>query len=279
MSGPGNARRSARLPRTETLALETRAGWLTVWLDEPARRNPLTRARVDELLAVTEAVARSDLRAVLFRGRGGTFSAGGDLAMLRRAAAGELPREELLDASRATGHLLERIRTLPQLVVMALEGAAMAGGAGLAAAGDVVIATADTQVAFSETRIGLLPAQIASTVQARIGAARARRLLLLGARLDAEGARGEGLVDLVVADADALEAELDALRRSVARAAPGAVAGTKALLDALPSLDPAQQTERAARAFADQMASPEGAEGLASFFDKRLPAWAEEATT
>ncbi len=264
------------LPETATLALEPGPeGWLTVWLDDPARRNPLTAERVAELAKVVSAIAaRSDLRGIVIRGRGGVFSAGGDLRMLRSAAEGHLSEEDLLAASRAMGALLDAVAALPQYTVMAVEGAAMAGGCGLAAAGDLVLAEEGATFAFSETRIGLVPAQIAPTVIARLGLREARRLLLLGARLTAREAATVGLVDRVVPNGDTLDAALDQIRMDVARAAPGAVAATKALLRTLPDLAPEARVEHAAGVFAACFASAEAAEGVASFFEKRVPLWA-----
>ena len=171
------------------------------------------------------------------------------------------------------GALLDAIAALPQYTVMAVEGAAMAGGCGLAAAGDLVLAEESATFAFSETKIGLVPSQIAPTVIDRLGTRTARRLLLLGARLTAAEAAAVGLVDRVVPDGGGMDTALDAVRMDVALVAPGALATTKALLRTLPGLAPETRVAHAAEVFAARFASAEAAEGIASFFQKRQPRW------
>jgi isohexenylglutaconyl-CoA hydratase len=197
--------------------------------------------------------------------------------MLRAAASGDVEREALIRASRTTGALMRRVATLPQLTVMIVEGEAVAGGCGLVAAGDIVVARQDATFAFSETQLGIVPAQIAPVVMSRLGSRIARRLLLLGGRLSAEEAARAGLADVVVPDAPALEAELDALRAQARLCAPGAVSATKRLLMDLPGLFPDEQLDMAAQVFADQLDSAEGREGLESFFGKRPPDWTQDA--
>lgn len=270
-----STRASRTLPATSTLDLEPDEGWLTVWLNEPARRNPLSLQRVADLARVCETLAlRPDIRGVVFRGRDGLFCTGGDLSVLRGAALGEVERDVLLRASRATGALMRRVATLPQLTIMAVEGEALAGGCGLAAAGDIVVAERGATFAFVETTMGLVPAQVAPVVTARLGQRVARRLLLLGDRLTAEKALEAGLADRVVADTVELDAELEGLRAQAQLCAPGAVAATKRLLMDLPGLFPDEQLDMAAQVFADQIDSAEGREGLESFFGKRRPDWA-----
>ncbi|RBI85152.1 enoyl-CoA hydratase [Rhodosalinus halophilus] len=270
-------RASRTLPATSTLDLELEDGWLFVWLNEPSLRNPLSSQRVADLARVCETLAlRPDIRGVVFRGRGGIFSAGGDLSMLRAAANGEVERESLIRASRATGALLRRVATLPQLTVMAVEGEAVAGGCGLVAAGDVVVAERGARFCFSETRMGLVPAQIAPVVMTRLGCRVARRLLLLGDSLTSEEAQAAGLADVVVDGPDALDGELAGLRAQARLCAPGAVSATKRLLMDLPGLFPDEQLDMAAQVFADQLDSAEGRDGLESFFGRRPPGWVSD---
>lgn len=271
-----STRASRTLPATATLDLEEGDGWLAIWLNAPEEGNPLTAQRVADLARVCETLAlRPDIRGVSFRGRGGLFCAGGDLSMLRAAANGDVEREALIRASRTTGALMRRVATLPQLTIMAVEGEAVAGGCGLVAAGDIVVARRDASFAFSETQIGVVPAQIAPVVMSRLGSRVARRLLLLGGRLSANEAAQAGLADVIVADGPALEAELDALRAQARLCAPGAVSATKRLLMDLPGLFPDEQLDMAAQVFADQLDSAEGREGLESFFGRRPPDWTQ----
>lgn len=263
------------LPRSSALELQhdPDAGWLTVWFPEPDRRNPLTAERSAALSALCKALAaRCDIRGVTFRGRGGVFCAGGDLKGFGEMLAAR-DRAAVEAASVAAGEMFAVVAALPQFTVMAVEGAALAGGLGLAACGDMVIALADARLGLTETRLGLTPAQIAPHVLARCGGARGRRLMLMGEVLDARRAAEIGLVDELADDIAALERAEAACREALSRVAPGAVAETKALLADLPGLTGAAARERAARAFANCLLSGEAAEGVAAFIERRPPGW------
>ncbi|MEX3006913.1 enoyl-CoA hydratase/isomerase family protein [Hoeflea sp. TYP-13] len=265
------------LPETKALDLELEAGWLTIWFNQPESRNPLTGKRVTELLAVCAAIRDDrDIRGVTIRGRGGIFCAGGDLKMFRSAFQGEANRQEIIDMSLQAGVLFDAVNTLPQLTVMAVEGAAMAGGFGLTCSGDIVIADEAAKFSLTETMIGLTPAQISPFVLQRLGAREGRRLMLTAATMGAQEAKSVGLVDAVVSGPDDMNAEIARIGSQLMRCAPGAVADTKALILAIPNMSRQQQMQAAAENFADRMVSDEAREGIASFFDKRKPKWAEE---
>lgn len=266
---------SGALPESPALDLDLADGWLTVWFNEPEARNALTTERAEGLMALAEALQdRRDVRGVIFRGRGGVFCAGGDLKAFNRVFQGGASRDEVVALSRDAGALFDAVDGLPQLTVMAVEGAAIAGGFGLACCGDVVIAEAGARFGLSETRIGLTPAQIAPFVLRRLGPRLGRRLMLTGAMLDAAAAAEAGLVDEAAEGPDGMEAALARWRATLRPAAPGAVASTKALIRALPKLDRLGQIDAAAESFADAMLSEEGREGVASFVEKRKPNWA-----
>lgn len=261
------------LPASPALELELDEGWLTVWFPEPEARNPLTAARVSALVALCAALkGRRDVRGVTFRGRGGMFCAGGDLKGFRAALQGT--REEIVAMSLAGAEAFAAVAALEQVTVMAVEGFAVAGGFGLCCCGDMVIADRGARFAMTEVRIGIVPAQIAPYVLARLVPRDAHRLMLTAAQLDAEGAKAAGLVDEVTQDAQDMEAALAGIRAAVLACGPGAVAATKALIHALPGRVPGALREAAAGAFADALLSEEGREGVASFLEKRKPSWA-----
>ena len=117
----------ATLPETKTLALDLEQGWLTVWFNQPERRNPLTDDAVEDLAAVIEAIApQRDIRGMTIRGKGGFFCAGGDLKGFKAMATGET--EASMRMSRRIGDVLADLNALPQVTVAVIEGAAMAGG-------------------------------------------------------------------------------------------------------------------------------------------------------
>ncbi|MEM9106655.1 MAG: enoyl-CoA hydratase-related protein, partial [Pseudomonadota bacterium] len=129
--------------------------------------------------------------------------------------------------------------------------------------------------AFTETTIGLSPAQISPFVLQRVGARNGRRLMLLAETLTGEDAGAVGLVDQLVDGTAGMDKALAGIRKQLERCAPGAVADTKALLLDIPSLSRQQQQKQAAENFADRMVSDEAREGIASFLEKRKPHWAQ----
>jgi isohexenylglutaconyl-CoA hydratase len=257
---------------------ERQGGFLFLMLDDAATRNALSPGMVDELRAAFEAAAAdAGVRAVVLRGANGFFCAGGsmgDFQKSQQSAAAAEDADPIAANNRRFGDFMIALARLPKVLVAVVEGAAMGGGFGLACAADIVLARRDAKFALSETTLGLVPAQIAPFVVARIGQARARRLALSGERIDGAEAERIGLVDFVADDATALEARLLAVLQGIVRCAPGANAATKALLQECAEVDLGPILDRAAQAFARQMRG-EGAEGVAAFRDKRDAAWVE----
>jgi len=256
-----------------------RGGFLFLTLDDAPTRNALSPEMVAELQsAVDSAAGDSTLRAVVLRGANGFFCAGGSMGNFQKSQQGAAAPGEtdpIATSNRGFGYFLTALARLPNVLVAVVEGAAMGGGFGLACAADIVLARSDAKFALSETTLGLVPAQIAPFVVARIGQARARRLALSGERIDGAEAARIGLVDFIAADATALEAKLLAVLQGIARCAPGANAATKALLQECAEFDPGPVLDRAAHAFARAMRG-EGEEGVAAFRDKRDAAWVEK---
>jgi isohexenylglutaconyl-CoA hydratase len=261
------------------LRTERQGGFLSLTLDDAPTRNALSPEMVAELQAAIAAAATdASLRALVLRGAHGFFCAGGSMGNFQQsqqsaAAAGET--DPIAANNRRFGDFMIALARLPQVLVVVVEGAAMGGGFGLACAADIVLARSDAKFALSETTLGLVPAQIAPFVVARIGQARARRLALTGERIDGAEAARIGLADFVAADTTALEARLLAVLQGIGRCAPGANAATKTLLQQCAEVELAPILDRAAASFARQMRG-EGAEGVAAFRDKRDAAWVEK---
>jgi len=249
---------------------------LHVTLARPAARNALNQAMVVELDAAFAGIAeRRDIRAVVLRGAGGNFCAGGDVKEMAaaRAATPGAGGDPLVDLNRAVGRLLQRIDEAPQVVVAVCEGAVLGGGVGLACAADVTLIAADAQVGLPETSLGMPPAQIAPFLVKRLGASQARRLALTGARLDGRQAAAVGLAHICCDGAAALDAAVAELLASIARGAPGALATTKQLLRSVGTMPLDDLLTRGARLFAEAVRGPEGAEGIAAFLGKRRASW------
>lgn len=260
------------------LRSERQGHLLCVWLDAPGTRNALSDAMVDGLhQALAEATAWPEARALVLRGAGGTFCAGGDFGRFRQLMAEPAPAQgpdPIARYNRAFGALLQAWTDSPVLTIAVVEGAAMGGGCGLAAACDVVLAADDAVLAMPEVTLGLPPAQIAPFVARRIGQRSALRLMASGRRVRADEALRLGLVDEVVPTAE-LDAALQAWAQALQRAEPQALRATRGILrhhhregDLDATLD------HAALCFAQALRSGAASEGLAALAARRPPAWA-----
>ncbi len=233
---------------------------LRVTLARPQRRNAFDAELIAELAEAFADVGEA--RAVVLAGDGPSFSAGADIAWMRASA--ELSEEENVAEALRLRAMLREIDSCPAPVLARVHGAAIGGATGLVACADVAVAAEDTIFAFSEVKLGIIPAVISPFVLAKIGPSAARRYFLTGERFDAGTALRIGLVHEVAADVDAAgERVLGELLAS----GPEAVRAAKRLV-----LDAPLGDETAAR-IAERRASAEGQEGLRAFLEKRAPAW------
>ncbi|MDA7085846.1 enoyl-CoA hydratase-related protein [Pseudomonas sp. SA3-5] len=264
-----------QLPNCATLLLEQVDGVLHLTLNRPDSRNAMSLAMVTELRAVLAAV-QGDLsvRAIVLRGAGGHFCAGGDIKDMAgaRAAGGDAYRA----LNRAFGSLLEQAQHTPQVLIAVLEGAVLGGGMGLACVSDIAICQQDAKFGLPETSLGILPAQIAPFVVRRIGLTQTRRLALTAARFDGSEAARLGLVHFSEANKAALEHRLAEVLSQVRQCAPQANAQTKALLLGAENQALGPLLDRAAEQFAAAVSGAEGVEGTLAFVQKRAPTWAAE---
>ncbi len=246
-------------------------------LARPSQRNAMSLQMVEELRQALASAERERIRAIVLRGQGGHFCAGGDVQdmMTARQAAATAGSAPYIAMNRSFGHLLQEAQASSAVLIVVLEGAVLGGGMGLVAVSDVALAQQDAQFGLPETRLGLLPAQIAPFLRARIGASATRRLALLGLRFDAAQALQLGLVHSVHADTASLQSALTQTLADVQRCAPGANRQTKRLLQAMDS-DLSPYLDQAAEFFAAAVQSEEGQEGGMAFMQKRLPHWAQE---
>ncbi|UOY03280.1 enoyl-CoA hydratase-related protein [Blastococcus sp. PRF04-17] len=251
------------MTQDRVLQVEVSRGVATLTLDSPANRNALSRAMRTQLRdALSEALADDGVRVVVLDHTGRVFCSGMDLS---EATGGGVQDQGV----REFPELLEAIWTSPKPVVAVVRGPARAGGVGLAAACDVVVAGTSATFAFSEVRIGIVPAVISAVVLPRMVPHVAHRLMLTGQAFDADVAAAGGLVDLVVPDAD-VDGEVRAQLVHLTAGAPAALAQTKRLLRARTAeLEFDELLELSARFFA----SEEGQEGIASFREKRPARW------
>lgn len=266
------------LPEVEDILLERRQSTLFATFNRPQVKNALNTAIIESLFGLCDWLYDNrDIRALVLRGAGGTFCAGGDIKefaaqlMSSEPAPGESDPVER--GNRRFGDLLLKFDALPQVVVSLVEGAAFGGAIGFIAVSDVAIAASDSKFSLSETTLGLPPAQIGPFVVRKAGLFKARRLALTGARFSSEEARRVGLVDLVV-EPDELEIALNTTLNDIGRCERAALAVTKRIFNkAAPPIDPAV-LDAAARDFAACLRGA-GRAGAAAFAQKLTPAWVE----
>jgi methylglutaconyl-CoA hydratase len=249
------------------LQVQVSGGVATLTLDSAANRNALSRAMRAQLRdALTRALADDAVRVVVLDHTGRVFCSGMDLS---EAAGGGAQQQGV----REFPEILQTLWSSPKPVLAAVRGPARAGGVGLLAACDVVVAGSSATFGFSEVRLGIVPAVISAVVLPRMLPHVAHRLLLTGEVFDAATAAAGGLVDLAVPD-DEVDAAVAAQVTALAAGAPAALAETKRLLRAgAPPLRFDELLELSARYFA----SEEGQEGIAAFREKRPARWVPAA--
>ncbi|KAF1711462.1 enoyl-CoA hydratase [Pseudoxanthomonas kalamensis DSM 18571] len=260
-----------------TIAIERRNAVATLWLDRPEVHNAFDEHLIAAITTgLRELDADDTVRVVVLAGRGKSFCAGGDLDWMRRMAAYD-EAANLEDAGRLA-EMLRTLATLSKPTVARVHGAALAGGTGLVAACDIAVAGPRASFGTTEVRLGLVPATIGPYVVRAIGPRAARRYFLTGERIDAQRALQLGLVHELCGE-DELDQRIDAIVKALLAGAPGALHASKRLLDAIDHqpLSPAL-IEDTCRRIATARASEEAREGIAAFFDKRKPAWADDGT-
>jgi methylglutaconyl-CoA hydratase len=242
------------------LRIERDGRVLRVAMARPERRNAFDAALIDELAAAFVDVGEA--RAVVLSGDGPSFSAGADVEWMRSSV--DLRYEEnVADALRLRA-MLDAIDSCPAPVVARVQGHALGGGCGLAACSDIVIAEPGAQFAFSEVKLGIVPAVISPFALAKIGTGAARRYFVTGERFSAEVALRIGLVHEVAED---LDAAVDRVVAELLSAGPEAARAAKELARA------PLAAEETARRIAAHRTSDEGQEGLRAFLEKRPPGW------
>jgi methylglutaconyl-CoA hydratase len=242
------------------LTVERDGSVLRVTLARPDRRNAFDAELIGELSEAFVDVGRAS--AVVLAGEGASFSAGADVDWMRASAA--LSYEENVADANALRRMLEAVDGCPAPVVARVQGHALGGGAGLVAAADIAIASRDATFAFSEVKLGIIPAVISPFALAKIGSGAARRYFLTGERFDADTALRIGLVSAVVDD---LDEAVENVVGELLSAGPLAVRWAKRLVRERPD------GPETARWIAERRTSDEGQEGLAAFLEKRPPGW------
>jgi methylglutaconyl-CoA hydratase len=245
------------------------AAWIT--LNRPDRRNALSRELIEGLdHAVRQAAQESKVRCLVLTGAGSAFCAGMDLEELRQSLGAEAAL--IWEDAQRLAALYDFLYRVPKPTIAAVNGPAVAGGAGLVSVCDLAVAVASARFGYPEVRRGLVAAMVMPHLLRHVGERAARWLLLTGELLDAKEAYRIGLINAVAEDLPQLFQTVEEWIGYLTQGGPEALARTKELLtrctpQALP-------VEELARGSAEPRLGEECRQGLAAFFEKRLPPWA-----
>lgn len=251
---------------TQHLLTELNGGVLTITLIDEDNRNALSSSLVSELTAeMDRADADDDVRVVVVTNTGRVFCAGADLS--ERSGSDAAP------AAADPALVLGRIIRSPKPYVGRIDGHAIAGGLGLAAAMDISVTRSDAKYGFSEVRLGLAPAIISVICLPKMRRAEAASAMLRGNRFDGTEAARLGLVTESV-EPELLDGRVDAIVNDLLRGGPNALAATKQLIRDVPSKTFDEALDWAAALSASLFASKEGQEGMTAYLEKRRPDWA-----
>jgi isohexenylglutaconyl-CoA hydratase len=241
-------------------------------LSRPERRNALNHDMMREIAEAAErAAVERGVRALVLRGEGGAFCAGGDLA-----AMAEMPPvpaggpDPLVAAYRYFGEVLERLNTLPQAVIAVVEGPAVGGGLGMVCCSDVVIAHGSAKFGIPEPRSGFIPSQMIPFLVRRAGEGAARYLAVTGSVIDAEAALRAGLVHFVSSDPDA---KLQEVLAGIGRMEPDALGTVKRLVLDCAHRPDGEVMDAASAELVRLLRRPEARAGMEAFLTKKPPPW------
>ncbi len=266
---------AVRVPRKGgalMLDVERRGEVAYLTLERPEVGNALNPELATRMVDALDGLAReTDLRAVVITGAGTVFCAGADLNWMRRMRGASF--EANLQDARQAGRLFAACFRFPRPVIARVNGPARGGGVGIVAACDFAVSAAEAHFAFSEVRLGLVPAVIAPYVVRKLGPAAACRVFLTGETFDAAEAKALGLVDRVVPRAE-LDEAVEQCLRVLHQCGPQALGSVKELVREVDPMDIDRLLDRTAEILARVRAGEEACEGMAAFFEKRRPRWA-----
>ena len=247
----------------------------TIWMNRPDLHNAFDQDLIAELTAACKALDDDDdVRVVILAGRGKSFSAGADINWMNRAANNGI--DDNLNDARALAHMLRTLAEMSKPTIARVQGAALGGGMGLAAACDIAVASTKAIFATSEVRFGIIPSAISPYVLRAIGARQAYRYFQSAERISADHAREIGLVHEAV-EPEQLDAKVQEIISALLQGGPLSQAAAKELIRAVnnqPIND--NVVEDTAHRIAHLRATPEAREGIVAFLDKRQPNWIGE---
>src|SRR3989441_13272638 len=253
-----------------TLLLDIAGNLATLTLNRPDKRNAVSASMISELESALDEIEKSHARVGILTGGGKAFCAGMDLEMLA-AIAQQSPTENQED-SRRMAKMFRRIWSFPRPLIAAVNGAAFAGGCGIATLCDFTLAVPEAKFGYTEVKIGFLPAIVSVFLTRQIGEKRSRDLLLTGRIIEAEEAKAYGLVSEIV-PAERLMERAHELANLLIAASPSSLTRSQHLLVSSAAAGVDHELEPAILDNARIRCTPDFQEGLASFLEKRKPVW------
>ena len=253
-----------------TLIVDVAGEIAHITLNRPDKRNAMSAAMIAELQTAMDEIEKSHARVGILTGAGKAFCSGMDLEMLA-AIVQQSPAENQED-SRRMAKMFRRIWSFPRPLIAAVNGAALAGGCGIATLCDFTLAVPEAKFGYTEVKIGFLPALVSVFLTRQIGEKKARDLLLTGRVLEAGEAKEFGLVNEIV-PAENLLARATELAAVLIAASPGSLSRAKRLMTSSAAASVDHDLERAILENARIRCTPDFKEGLASFLEKRKPVW------
>jgi methylglutaconyl-CoA hydratase len=254
----------------KTIQLSSDAGVVTLTLSRPEKRNAISDQLMDELLRAFEEVASSPAQVLILTGQGKAFCSGMDLENLQ-ALIGRSAEQSLQD-SELVARVFRSLYEFPRVTIAAVNGAAIAGGTGLALLCDFTLAVPEAKFGYTEVRIGFVPAIVSTFLLRQLGEKQARDLLLTGRLIDAEEAHHLGLVKEIV-PAEKLMGRARELAAQLMQNSPTSLLLTKRLLTEHARADLDRQIGAALRDNAAIRSTEDFREGITSFLEKRKPRW------
>jgi methylglutaconyl-CoA hydratase len=257
----------------KTLHLAHDSGIATVTLNRPDKRNAISYELIDDLLAALQEVAKSSALVLILTGAGKAFCSGMDLENLK-ALVGRSPEQSLKD-SEIMARLFRSLYDFPRPTIAAVNGAAIAGGCGLATLCDFTLAVPEAKFGYTEVRIGFVPAIVSTFLLRQVGEKHARDLLLTGRIIGADEAHRIGLINEIV-PAEKLVGRAHELGLQLMENSPASLVCTKRLLSEHARVELDAQIRSAVRENAAIRATGDFREGISSFLEKRKPRWSGE---
>jgi methylglutaconyl-CoA hydratase len=254
-----------------TIKVESDGALAHVTLNRPEKRNAISATMIAEILAALKDVEAGGERVAIITGAGKAFCAGMDLDALK-ALATQSPEENLADARRTAG-FFRRLWSFPKPLIAAVNGAALAGGCGIATLCDFTLAAPEAKFGYTEVRVGFMPALVSMFLERQVGEKLGRDLFLTGRIVDAAEAQAMGLVTRVVRAEQLLTAARE-LAATLMANSPGGVLATKRLLVRASEAEIDRRIELAVAESVAIRSTPDFREGLAAFLEKREPRWA-----